>query len=108
MQSESQISEQVKYRVSGGNCRNVLENYCLIVLVNLNGAFYVNRFRNKLSYRIMANLSFSISSDFLIYETAELEKEMKYFQLNKNFKANFIKPKLRSWMDGRILKKIIS
>ena len=85
-----------------------MEIICLIVLVNLNGAFYVNRFRNKLSYRIMANLSFSISSDFSIYETAELEKEMKYFQLNKNFKANFIKPKLRSWMDGRIFKKFIS
>ena len=44
----------------------------------------------------------------MIYESAELEKEMKYFQLNQNFKANFIKPKLRSWMDGRIFKKIIS
>ena len=52
--------------------------------------------------------SFKIQSDFLIYDTAELEKEMKYFLENKNFKANFIKPKLRSWMDGRILKKMIS
>ena len=47
-----EIVSEVWWNVIQETAEMPVEIICLIVLVNFNGAFYVNRFRNKLSYRI--------------------------------------------------------